>query len=73
MCWSHVHKNILPQLKSISTHNKSLADKILKDIDDIQWSVLNENSFRKSFKLLENKYLGKYDQALNVNLSKFFT
>ena len=46
---------------------------ILKDIMDIQWSALNEGTFRKSFKLLEKKYVGKYDAVLNGLINKFFS
>ena len=73
MCWAHVHSNILPQLKCISAHNKSVSDGILQDIVNIQWSALNEESFRISFKLLEQKYIGKYDIVLNGVVAKFFS
>ena len=73
MCWSHTHRAIVPQLKSISTFNKSVSDKILKDIMDIQWSALNEGTFRKLFKLLEKKYVGMYDAVLNGLINKFFS
>ena len=72
MCWSHVHRNITPQLKSVSTHNKSIADSILQDIVDLQWSALNLESFRKAYDLLENKYLGQHDPVVNASLSRFF-
>ena len=48
-CWSHVHCNIVPKLKTIGTFNKELAANILNDIMELQWSVHNE----------EKKYLGK--------------
>ena len=49
MCWSHVHHNIVPRLKSIATIDKSLSEKILLNIMDIQWSSLNEAIFLKMF------------------------
>ena len=73
MCWAHVHSNILPQLKCISAHNKNVSENILKDIVDIQWSALNEMSFRKSFDLLKSKYVGKFDYLLDEAIVKFFT
>jgi hypothetical protein len=73
MCWSHTHRAIVPQLKSISTVNKSVSDKILKDIMDIHWSALNEGTFRKSFIILGKKYDGKYDAVLNSLINKFFS
>ena len=65
MCWSHVHSNILPQLKCVTAHNKALSDNILRDIVNLQWSALNEATFRKSFKLLKEKYLNKQEVVLN--------
>ena len=73
MCWSHTHRNILPQLKSVTAHNKDVSNNILKDIVDLQWSVLNDASFYKVFGLLEEKYLGKYDNVFNGVLAKFFS
>ena len=73
MCWAHVHAKILPRLKSVATHNKKVADTILPDIENLQWSALNEASFRKAFELLEKKYLGKYDLLLNGALEIFFS
>ena len=73
MCWAHVHSNLLPRLKCVTVHNKTVSDNILKDIVNIQWSVLNEASFRKCFELLEAKYLGKHDVVLNGVLEQFFT
>ena len=73
MCWAHVHSNMLPQLKCIAAHNSSVSDCILEDIVHIQGSALNEATFRKSFKLLELKYLNKYDIVLNGVVAKFFS
>ena len=72
MCWSHVHRNIIPQLKCITTHDKNLSANLLKDIVNLQWSVLNESSFRQVFKLLEQKYLNKHSVIINITLEKFF-
>ena len=55
-----MHSNLLPQLKCVYTHNKTIADNILNDLIDIQWSA----SFR-SVDLLEKKYLDKNDDVLN--------
>ena len=57
MCYAHVHRNVLSHLKCVSTHNKTVADSILRDFENLQWSALNEASFRKCFVLLEEKYL----------------
>jgi hypothetical protein len=66
-CWPHVHRNIVPKLKSVSVMDNALANDILHDIENLQWSVLNEKSFRKVFSLLEKKHLD-----LKVPLKVFF-
>ena len=44
MCWPHVHRNVAPQLKPINTLDKSVADKLLLDLENLQWSVLNDQN-----------------------------
>ena len=73
MCWSHVYRNITPQLKSIGIHDKELSANILNDIQVLQWSVLNEESFKKVYTLIEQKYLGKHSPIINAALAKFFS
>jgi hypothetical protein len=53
MCWALVHAKIVPQLKSVSTHNKKVADTILRDIENLQWSALNEVSLGKDLHFLK--------------------
>ena len=72
MCWSHVHHNIVPRLKSIATIDKFLSEKILLNIMDIQWSSLNEAIFLKMFQLLEKKHVGKHDKNLEDLIKEFF-
>ena len=72
MCWPHVHRNVVPQIKPVSALNKPLADKLILDIENLQWSSLNEQSFRKCFNLLEEKYLDNHDHDLRAALSRFF-
>ena len=67
-----MHSNLFPQLKCVSTHNKTIADDILNDLISIQWSALNEVSFRKSVELLQKKYLDKNNAVLNGVVAKFF-
>ena len=57
MCWPHTCHNVVPSLKPIKTVSPVLAKKILEDIEALQWSVLNEPTFKFVFNLLENKYL----------------
>ena len=52
MCWSHVHHNIVPRLKSIATIDKSLSEKICLNIMDIQWSSLNEAIFSENVSVI---------------------
>ena len=73
MCYPHVYRNVSPQLKCVSTFNKDVGKQIWHDIEFLQWSVLNEESFKQVYDLLELKYLGKYDAPLNEALKKFFT
>ena len=54
MCWSHVHRAITPQLKSLRLLNKEVASNLLSDIEEIQWSA--NNSTFSSLNLLEEKY-----------------
>lgn len=72
MCWSHVHRNIVPQLKGIAAHDKVLAQNILQDIENLQWSALNESSFKHVYALLEQKYINKQSPVINPIVSKFF-
>ena len=72
MCWSHVHRNIVPRLKSIATIDKSLSEKILLNIMNIQWSSLNEATFLKMVELLEKKYVGKHEKNLDALIREFF-
>jgi hypothetical protein len=64
-------------LKSVTAHNKGVSNNILKDIVDLQWSVLNDASFYKVFSLLEEKYLGNMmfsmEFLLNTDPNMFIT
>ena len=73
MCWPHVYRNLVPQLKCVSTFNKDVGKKILEDVEFLQWSVMNEQSFLKVYELLEQKYVGKYDDGINEAIGKFFS
>ena len=73
MCWPHVYRNIVPKLKPISSINKALADQLLLEIENLQWSVHNEQSFLSVFNLLEMKYLDNDDSDLTAALERFFS
>ena len=72
MCYPHVYRNVVPQLKSVNTFNKSVGAGILRDIEFMQWSVLNHQSFIKVYDLLEQKYLRKHDATVNKAIETFF-
>ena len=51
-----------------------LADKVLADIEELQWSAHNESTFRLVYKLLEEKYTNaKYDEKKQELLLSFFS
>ena len=64
MCWSHVHRAITPQLKSLRLLNKEVASDLLSDIEEIQWSAIN-STFSSLVNLLEKKY------STNVSTESF--
>ena len=59
------------KLKVLPHKTRKIADAILRDIENLQWSALNA-PFMRAYSLLEEKYLGKDDLVLNDVLSIFF-
>ena len=57
MCWPHVYRNVVPRLGQIKKNNMDMGNSIMSDIEDLQWSCLNETTFRTVYHLLEQKYL----------------
>ena len=45
----------------------------MRDFENLQWSALNEASFRKVYGLMEQKYYGHFDVVMNGVLDKFFS
>ena len=74
MCWSHVHRAITPQLKSLRLLNKEVANDLLSDIEEIQWSA-NNSTFSSLVNLLEEKYSSNVRLSAEVRqaLNNFFT
>ena len=72
MCYPHVYRNVTPQLKGISSYKKEVSNEILSDIEMMQWSAMNIDSFFHIYELLEEKYKNKFDQGLNSAIAKFF-
>ena len=65
MCWPHTYRNLLREMSSLGKSNKKLKDQLMSDIQDLQWSVHSEETFRVVFDLLESKYVqGDYCQIL---------
>ena len=73
MCWSHVHRNIVPKLKTIGSIDKDVEKSIIKDIEDIQWACTDE-TFHPFVTLLEKKYVenNSYSDNLVSAISVFF-
>ena len=44
MCWSHVHRAIVPQLKHLSNLDKNVGKSLLTDIEEIQWLQNDDKS-----------------------------
>ena len=65
MCWPHTYHNLLREMSALGKSNKKLKDQLMSDIQDLQWSVHSEETFRVVFDLLESKYVqGDYCQIL---------
>ena len=64
MCWSHIHWAFTPKLKPVEAANKEVAKALLNDLEDIQWTAINETFFDQ-IELVEKKYLK--NNLLNVN------
>ena len=73
MCWSHVYRNVVPRLGEIKRNSVDMGNTIMADIESLQWSALNEETFRIAFDLLEKKYLEKVmDDKLRNAVQDFF-
>ena len=57
MCWPHVYRNLIPRLRHMKSLDANLAKNVLADIEDLQWSALNQKVFLHSYNLMEEKYL----------------
>ena len=74
MCWSHVYRNVVPRLGEIKRSNVEMGNTIMADIESLQWSAINEESFRRAYDLLEKKYLTKeMDVKLQDAVQDFFS
>ena len=66
MCWSHVHRAIVPQLRHLSSLSKDTAKALLSDIEDIQWSA-NNSTFKNLVRMLEEKYLKSSNNTAEIS------
>ena len=59
MCWAHTTRAIdrSDYLKALRSVDSELAEKLLHDLDLLQWMVQNEDAFRTVFKLFKQKYI----------------
>ena len=73
MCWPHVYRNIKPRIDSIRMKDMNVGKSILNDIEEIQWSVMNEKTFRVVYELLEMKYANEdMEEDLKSLVDDFF-
>ena len=69
-----IFRNVTPKLKALLAVDKKLGSALLQDIEDLQWSVHNEATFRHVYDLLEKKYLDKFvEDPLSQIFTNFFT
>ena len=74
MCWSHTYRNTVPRLTEFKRMDKDIGNSILTDIESLQWSALNEVTFRKAYDLLERKYEQMIlESKLNDAVKSFFS
>ena len=57
MCWPHTYRNLVPRMSALRNANKKLQEQLMSDIENLQWSVHSEDTFRVVFDLLESKYV----------------
>ena len=73
MCWAHTYRNVVPRLGDIKKNNMGMGNSIMADIEDLQWSSINEATFRIAYDLLEKKYLTQdVDDKLLDAIQEFF-
>ena len=73
MCWPHVNRNLESHYKHLKSLNKEIAEKLKKDIEDLQWATDSKESFLSVSKLLEKKYCEIEDYSdLKNSLKTFF-
>lgn len=58
MCWAHTTRAVdrSDYLKAMRAADSDFTQKLLNDLDLLQWMVTNENTFRSVFLLFKDKY-----------------
>ena len=67
MCWAHTCRAVdkSAYLAKVRALDKEKAIELVDDLHFLQWSVLNEDSFKAVFKLYEAKH--KYPENLDLH------
>ena len=67
MCWAHTSRAVdrSAYLAKVRALDKEKATELVEDLHFLQWSVLNEDSFKAVFKLYEAKH--KYPENLELH------
>ena len=73
MCWPHVHKNVVPQIKSLkkSSGSDKLGKEVLDDIETFQW-VVTQKSFEVDYNALKDKNLKGNYKPKEKSFNRFF-
>ena len=71
MCWPHVSRNIGPKIRALPDKRK--AKQLLKDVETLQWSSTSEETFKRAYKLLREKYdVESENPEMDSSLKTFF-
>ena len=73
MCWAHTSRAVdrSSYLAKVRALNKEKALQLVQDLNFLQWSVLNEESFQAVFKLYEAKHQYPEHPELHVAVQDF--
>ena len=73
MCWPHTYRNIVKNLAAVRKAEKVVADRIVADIEELQWSAHNEETFRYVCNLIAQKYSAEvYSATTRDAVNSFF-
>ena len=74
MCWAHVDRAIdrSGYLAAVRKESKEIAERLMEDMEKLQWTAQNEASFRKLFHLLKQKYESPESLEVKKAIDSFF-